>query len=56
MPTRWGKPSSKETKKKTCKESIIDTLHRKFAWRGVKVLLKGLMLNPFHFLVCTLQV
>lgn len=30
MPTWWGKSSSKETKKKAGKESIIDTLHRKF--------------------------
>lgn len=26
----WGKSSSKEAKKKTSKESLIDTLHRKF--------------------------
>ncbi|XWS61192.1 hypothetical protein CRYUN_Cryun07bG0104700 [Craigia yunnanensis] len=30
MPLWWGKPSSKEVKKKTSKESFIDTLHRKF--------------------------
>ncbi|XVE58509.1 hypothetical protein DITRI_Ditri04bG0175200 [Diplodiscus trichospermus] len=30
MPSWWGKPSSKEVKKKTGKESFIDTLHRKF--------------------------
>ncbi|XP_010255322.1 PREDICTED: mitogen-activated protein kinase kinase kinase YODA-like [Nelumbo nucifera] len=30
MPSWWGKSSSKEVKKKTNKESIFDTLHRKF--------------------------
>lgn len=30
MPSWWGKPSSKETKKKASKESFIDTLQRKF--------------------------
>ncbi|KAE8705298.1 Mitogen-activated protein kinase kinase kinase YODA [Hibiscus syriacus] len=30
MPSWWGKSSSKEVKKKTNKESLIDTLHRKF--------------------------
>ncbi|XP_010662702.1 mitogen-activated protein kinase kinase kinase YODA isoform X1 [Vitis vinifera] len=30
MPSWWGKSSSKEAKKKTNKESFIDTLHRKF--------------------------
>ncbi|XP_012570148.1 mitogen-activated protein kinase kinase kinase YODA-like isoform X2 [Cicer arietinum] len=30
MPSWWGKLSSKETKKKASKESIFDTLHRKF--------------------------
>ncbi|KAK6250611.1 hypothetical protein QUC31_008170 [Theobroma cacao] len=30
MPSWWGKSSSKEVKKKTSKESFIDTLHRKF--------------------------
>ncbi|KAG8483048.1 hypothetical protein CXB51_021983 [Gossypium anomalum] len=30
MPSWWGKSSSKEVKKKTNKESFIDTLHRKF--------------------------
>ncbi|KAK9265363.1 hypothetical protein L1049_003513 [Liquidambar formosana] len=30
MPTFWGKPSSKEVKKKANKESFIDTIHRKF--------------------------
>ena len=30
MPSWWGKPSSKEVKKKTSKESFIDSLHRKF--------------------------
>ncbi|KAJ4950764.1 hypothetical protein NE237_027596 [Protea cynaroides] len=30
MPPWWGKSSSKEVKKKTNKESFIDTLHRKF--------------------------
>ncbi|XP_039029064.1 mitogen-activated protein kinase kinase kinase YODA-like [Hibiscus syriacus] len=30
MPSWWGKLSSKEVKKKTNKESLIDTLHRKF--------------------------
>uniref|UniRef100_A0A5B6ZEK5 mitogen-activated protein kinase kinase kinase n=1 Tax=Davidia involucrata TaxID=16924 RepID=A0A5B6ZEK5_DAVIN len=29
MPSWWGKSSSKEAKKKTNKESLIDTLHRK---------------------------
>ena len=30
MPSWWRKPSSKEVKKKTSKESFIDSLHRKF--------------------------
>ncbi|KAK6155678.1 hypothetical protein DH2020_009926 [Rehmannia glutinosa] len=30
MPSWWGKSSSKEAKKKTTKESFIDTLHKKF--------------------------
>lgn len=30
MRSWWGKSSSKEAKKKTSKESFIDTLHRKF--------------------------
>lgn len=30
MPSWWGKSSSKEAKKKTSKESFIDSLHRKF--------------------------
>ncbi|KAL5567963.1 hypothetical protein UlMin_024538 [Ulmus minor] len=30
MPSWWGKSSSKEVKKKTSKESFIDSLHRKF--------------------------
>ncbi|GER46668.1 protein kinase superfamily protein [Striga asiatica] len=30
MPTWWGKSSSKQAKKKTTKESFIDTLHKKF--------------------------
>ncbi|RZC72655.1 hypothetical protein C5167_048131 [Papaver somniferum] len=30
MPSWWGKSSSKEVKKKTNKESFMDTLHRKF--------------------------
>lgn len=30
MPSWWGKSSSKEAKKKGNKESIIDTIHRKF--------------------------
>lgn len=30
MPSWWGKSSSKDAKKKTSKESLIDTLHRKF--------------------------
>ncbi|KAB1204848.1 Mitogen-activated protein kinase kinase kinase YODA [Morella rubra] len=30
MPSWWGRSSSKEAKKKTSKESFIDTLHRKF--------------------------
>ncbi|KAL2527327.1 Mitogen-activated protein kinase kinase kinase YODA [Abeliophyllum distichum] len=30
MPSWWGKSQSKEAKKKTTKESFIDTLHRKF--------------------------
>lgn len=30
MPSWWGKSSSKEAKKKATKESIIDTIHRKF--------------------------
>ena len=30
MPPWWGKSSSKEAKKKPSKESLIDTLHRKF--------------------------
>ncbi|XP_043716092.1 mitogen-activated protein kinase kinase kinase YODA-like [Telopea speciosissima] len=30
MPSWWGKSSSKEAKKKSSKESFIDTLHRKF--------------------------
>lgn len=30
MPSWWGKSSSKEVKKKTNKESFIDTLHKKF--------------------------
>lgn len=30
MPPWWGKSSSKDSKKKTSKESFIDTLHRKF--------------------------
>lgn len=30
MPSWWGKSSSKDSKKKTGKESFIDTLHRKF--------------------------
>ncbi|KAG6656092.1 hypothetical protein CIPAW_05G263800 [Carya illinoinensis] len=30
MPSWWGKSSSKEAKKKTSKESFIDTLHKKF--------------------------
>ncbi|XP_021283256.1 mitogen-activated protein kinase kinase kinase YODA-like isoform X2 [Herrania umbratica] len=30
MPSWWGKSSSKEVKKKSSKESFIDTLHRKF--------------------------
>ncbi|KAJ6294686.1 hypothetical protein OIU76_022713 [Salix suchowensis] len=30
MPSWWGKPSSKEVKKKANKESFIDTLHRRF--------------------------
>lgn len=29
MPSWWGKSSSKDAKKKTSKESFIDTLHRK---------------------------
>ncbi|KAK9143789.1 hypothetical protein Syun_013189 [Stephania yunnanensis] len=34
MPSWWGKSSSKEVKKKTSKESFIDTLHRKFKNQG----------------------
>ncbi|KAL1565547.1 mitogen-activated protein kinase kinase kinase [Salvia divinorum] len=30
MPSWWGKSSSKEAKKKTTKESFIDTFHKKF--------------------------
>ncbi|XP_042516149.1 mitogen-activated protein kinase kinase kinase YODA [Macadamia integrifolia] len=30
MPSWWGKSSSKEAKKKSSKESFMDTLHRKF--------------------------
>lgn len=30
MPSWWGKSSSKEAKKKPVRESIFDTLHRKF--------------------------
>ncbi|KAK4436286.1 Mitogen-activated protein kinase kinase kinase YODA [Sesamum alatum] len=30
MPSWWGRSSSKEAKKKTTKESFIDTLHKKF--------------------------
>lgn len=30
MPSWWGKSSSKEVKKKTSRESFIDSLHRKF--------------------------
>ncbi|XWS48458.1 hypothetical protein CRYUN_Cryun13aG0079100 [Craigia yunnanensis] len=30
MPSWWGRPSSKEVKKKPSKESFIDTLHQKF--------------------------
>lgn len=30
MPSWWGKPSSKEVKKKENKESFIDSIHRKF--------------------------
>lgn len=30
MPSWWGKSSSKEAKKKTNKESLIDTFHKKF--------------------------